>query len=659
LPKWTLRDEDDGTLAVPLVGPVRLQGMALSEADRAIHRAAVERGLYRNPNVSVVLKAWWFDGVPPGTASEMDALRASASSVRSVAWPDLLELRVTVAADSRALRASHRNGDTWSVPLSPAQVGEVQQALDRVDVRLHRELGRQPLSTARPLAAAIALAMVLAGHLGVVLIPAALVLWRPVVPALAALGAMAVARSLLGLVLPDDVYGEFPVFGLGIAAVLGVVALVVAWKQRRDAPASARLTMIVLGGVVALLLVSSAVLVVWGTNVAELATSPTLPALATTLLGIAALLALSGRRQARWGAAGVGALALAVTAPSMVASDVFESMQELESLTMGLVQVAQVPVESASGLRLSPNGTRFLVQRFDSRTYDRFRGASAMQFVLGDSSGIRRRIEALSVEFTDDEHLLVVRAGDGALELRHERTDVDSVLWTSRLPDLYGPQLLVAPRDDTWAVVGEEAGTDSLLVATGSSASAEIRYTRHAPLDSIAGAAYLVFDGGARVLVPSNDFGTIGYVPMVLAMLARREPDMAVWESSAAGHRKLGTFRGYPQCGPVDGGVSLCFVRGRGNRAVAIRETGPDRPMRVPGSRGLYAAHPGPGGLLTLSGGDGVVHLDLVARRITEFDLPDDGSTVLEARVAGKHVATLSADSATTSLRLYRITQRQ
>jgi hypothetical protein len=141
--------------------------------------------------------------------------------------------------------------------------------------------------------------MVLAGHLGVVLIPAALVLWRPVVPALAALGAMAVARSLLGLVLPDDVYGEFPVFGLGIAAVLGVVALVVAWKQRRDAPASARLTMIVLGGVVALLLVSSAVLVVWGTNVAELATSPTLPALATTLLGIAALLALSGRRQAR------------------------------------------------------------------------------------------------------------------------------------------------------------------------------------------------------------------------------------------------------------------------------------------------------------------------------------------------------------------------
>ncbi len=56
LPKWTLRVEDDGRLTVPLVGPVQLEGLALSEADRAIHRAAVERGLYRNPNVSVVLK---------------------------------------------------------------------------------------------------------------------------------------------------------------------------------------------------------------------------------------------------------------------------------------------------------------------------------------------------------------------------------------------------------------------------------------------------------------------------------------------------------------------------------------------------------------------------------------------------------------------------
>jgi hypothetical protein len=495
--------------------------------------------------------------------------------------------------------------------------------------------------------------------MGVVLIPAALVLWRPVAPALAALGAMAVARALFGLALPDDAYGEFPVFGLGIAAVLGVIALVVAWQNRRDyAAANARLTVYVLGGLVALLALSWAVLGAWGTNVAELAESPSVPALAATLLGIGAVLAISGeRRTRRWGA-GVGALAVAVGVPAVVTSGMFEPGPELVSVRMGLERVAHMPMESVSGLRLSPGGTRFLAQRFDERAYDRFRGASAVQFVLGDSSGVRRHIEALSVEFTDEEHVLVLRAVDGRVELRHERANADSVLWIARLPDLYAPNLAVAPMDGTWAVVGEEAGTDLLVVVTGSSGSAEARHTRHAPLDSIAGAGYLVFDRGERVLVPANDFGKIGYLPMVLTMLARREPDMAVWEVSAAGHRRVGSFRGYPHCGAADGGVALCFLRGRSNRVVAIRATGPDRPLSVPRSRNLYVAQLGPGAVLTMSGRDRLVHLDLVARRLLEFDLPDGGTVPLEARMAGTHVATLSADSVGTSLRLYRVSTR-
>lgn len=263
----------------------------------------------------------------------------------------------------------------------------------------------------------------------------------------------------------------------------------------------------------------------------------------------------------------------------------------------------------------------------------------------------------MSVEFTDDEHVLTLRAGDGGLELRHERADADSTLWVIRLADVYGPQLAVAPMDGTWAVVGEEVGTDSLLVATGSSGSAEVRYTRHAPLDSIAGAGFMVFDGGSRVLVPAFDAGSVRRLPMVLMMLTRTAPDMIVWEVTAAGHRRLGSFNGYPQCGQVDDGVAMCLVRDRGNRAVAVRATGPDRPIRVPRSRGLYVAYPGPGGVLTLSGGDRVVHLDLVAGRITEFDLPDDGPTVLEARVAGTHLVTLTVDSARRSLGFHNISQ--
>lgn len=55
-PRWTLRVADDGTLGVPLVGPVKLAGLELGQADQAIHRAGVARGIYRNPNVSVERK---------------------------------------------------------------------------------------------------------------------------------------------------------------------------------------------------------------------------------------------------------------------------------------------------------------------------------------------------------------------------------------------------------------------------------------------------------------------------------------------------------------------------------------------------------------------------------------------------------------------------
>lgn len=55
-PTWTLRVDDNGAVTVPLVGPVRLGGLALSDADRAIYDASVQRGIFRHPNVSVTRK---------------------------------------------------------------------------------------------------------------------------------------------------------------------------------------------------------------------------------------------------------------------------------------------------------------------------------------------------------------------------------------------------------------------------------------------------------------------------------------------------------------------------------------------------------------------------------------------------------------------------
>lgn len=54
---WPLRVSDQGDVTVPLVGAVRLAGYQLTDADSAIRRASVERGVYRDPQVSVLLKS--------------------------------------------------------------------------------------------------------------------------------------------------------------------------------------------------------------------------------------------------------------------------------------------------------------------------------------------------------------------------------------------------------------------------------------------------------------------------------------------------------------------------------------------------------------------------------------------------------------------------
>lgn len=48
-----IRVSEDGSLEVPLVGPVAVTGMDVMDASRAIAKASVERGIYRQPHVAV------------------------------------------------------------------------------------------------------------------------------------------------------------------------------------------------------------------------------------------------------------------------------------------------------------------------------------------------------------------------------------------------------------------------------------------------------------------------------------------------------------------------------------------------------------------------------------------------------------------------------
>lgn len=50
---WSLRVAQDGTVNVPLVGPVQVAGADLLAAEYAIRQASVQRGVYRRPTISV------------------------------------------------------------------------------------------------------------------------------------------------------------------------------------------------------------------------------------------------------------------------------------------------------------------------------------------------------------------------------------------------------------------------------------------------------------------------------------------------------------------------------------------------------------------------------------------------------------------------------
>jgi len=54
---YPLRIGADGTVHVPLVGQVHVEGMTPSQAERAIVAEATRRGVYRNPQVSVILSS--------------------------------------------------------------------------------------------------------------------------------------------------------------------------------------------------------------------------------------------------------------------------------------------------------------------------------------------------------------------------------------------------------------------------------------------------------------------------------------------------------------------------------------------------------------------------------------------------------------------------
>mgnify|MGYP002623722009 CR=1 FL=1 len=55
-PVWKLRVSEEGILNIPIVGPVRVANVELTESERLIREASIQRGFYVDPHVSLILK---------------------------------------------------------------------------------------------------------------------------------------------------------------------------------------------------------------------------------------------------------------------------------------------------------------------------------------------------------------------------------------------------------------------------------------------------------------------------------------------------------------------------------------------------------------------------------------------------------------------------
>ncbi len=590
----------------------------------------------------------WFDGVPAGTRHDLESLRATASSARSVAWNDLVELRLTAQGGSRALKATHRNGDTWSVPLDAEQVVDVQRALDVVDVRLHRELGKRPLVTVRALATVAALALLLTQQYGIVLLPAALALVWPGTAAAAALGVAALLRAALSLALGEA--PEFfisPLIATTTLVAIGVAASWIAWRGYRTErkPASDRITAGALAAVAAL----SVATLVLGAGSSNVFTPLTTLAVASG--GLAAALAVSSARWARWTAGASAVLAL-IAGTARVRVERGDS--GLTSVTATVQEEGRIGLEgSISDLRLSPDGHSYVIPRFVERTTRR---QPNVDFLVGGFGGAQRVIEALDVRFGDDQHVLALRyaAGDSLL-LQLERADRDSVLWSIPLPELLDPRLASAPGEKSWTVVGE-LPTDSFFVGSGTLSSRSISARSFASFDESGTAEVLVFDGGTRIIATTFDTGTP--VPAALVMFGMGMPKLATWSLGPEERKRVGEFPGYPQCGPPDSGRAVCFVRtgGRG-RVYSLGADGiPLSHGSLRGTSAAYMMTPSPGRALTVTDrATRVLHVQPEAGKVVEITLPAASGFVMTANVAADRLAVVRQDSASAQLVWYRV----
>ena len=543
----------------------------------------------RSPSGTVIAldneRVYWFEGVAANAPLALDGLRAAASSYRAMSYRDLAELRVGTEGGARILIATDPAGHSWSAPIAPNDVAALQEALDRVDVKLGQ---RRPAATpasapaVRWLALALLIMLGMAGELGLTLIPLIVVLIRPTLTAaVAATASIALARVIVAaraIAWADPVRQLAALGAVSVAVALIVLA---ARRARLDATRGttqrmtreAWLLIGILACVVALAALGIAPLA--GERPASLIGNSIAISAATVLLGLGgALLTLPTRW---WRAGGVLTCCVALAGGAVLSRDAwpFSRSRSLRWTTGSLAPAGTVTIPGG-GLTVtaSPNGSAFAVTQYRPQRGRAFEGTRYLIGRFGDPTHALRTSDAMLIAFADSETVLALdTSGADSLELRAEKIAADiagnaTVAWREHLPLLEMPRLILDRERRSWLVVGRTGEDAAFVIVADTFGGTRPRTYRVAAHDAESQVGermtqpLAAFPNGTALWMSLGSLHTRSdaLTPLLLAMTGSIRWELH--ETTAAGERFLADLDGMPSCGDeTASGVALCFDR--------------------------------------------------------------------------------------------------
>jgi len=429
---------------------------------------------------------------PAAAGPNPHLLRASAESTRSVAYANLVELRLCVKRGRAEVRAVDTDGRISSFPVAPPDVAAVQQHLDLVDSQLApvSRGARRPGIEARvaPLLAGLAPVILAQERLDSPGSTLCILLVALIASALrsrawiAALSGMVLVHTLREAAQDPAVLSWAPHQWLGFLAMTGSGLWCLHLVRASSAPATAWAGGSRTGSpgtsAFALLLVALVFLV------PQLLSPPDgffllhlhmiardAPGAFLPLVGAGAALACSAGRMSRIVS---GILLLAGASQLGFASDGFAVRFGGDPLVSDAPRMhlrrAVLTVKSETTvpgqlwhLRLSPGGTRF----WGFTSEDSF-GSPQVGAVVADFAGAQRTMRVEALDFVDDDHLLAVHWAEEQPELRRVPVD-DPARVSWRLP-LNVPgnaaALDLRVREGRWSLIYETYGVTVSLTGT-------------------------------------------------------------------------------------------------------------------------------------------------------------------------------------------------